>query len=128
MGSVIVKEGRVVALGRNTAEADLDVTAHAEVAALRRAGPEVGGLDLSGCTLYSTGEPCIMCVGAIVSARVSCVVLGGHYDRYHGGFGDYSVEKALALVGRDDIRVVRGVLREECEAMRWAYWARLAQG
>ena len=128
VGSVIVRDGQVVSKGCNTAKRDLDLTAHAEIMALKHAGPAQGHTDLTGCTLYSTGEPCIMCAGAIVSAGISTVVLGGNYSRHHGEFGDYSIEKALMLVHRGDIKVIRGVLTEECEAMRWSYWARAARG
>ena len=127
VGSVIVKDGQVVARGHNTANSDLDLTAHAEMVALKYAGPALGHTDLTGATLYSTGEPCIMCAGAIVSAGITTVVLGGNYSRYHGQFGDYSVDKALGLVRRGDIQVVRGVLTEECEVMRWNYWAKQAK-
>jgi tRNA(adenine34) deaminase len=128
VGSVIVRDGEVVATGCNTAKRDLDMTAHAEIAAMKNAGPAQGHTDLSGCTLYSTGEPCIMCAGAMVSAGIARVVLGGNYSKHNGGFGDYSVEKAFAFVNRNDIEVVRGVLTAECEAMRWSYWARQARG
>ncbi len=127
VGSVVVRDGQVVAVGCNTAKRDLDLTAHAEIAAMKNAGPAQGSLDLTGCVLYSTGEPCIMCVGAIVSAGITTVVLGGNYSRHHGEFGDYSVEKALSFVGRGAVKVVRGVLTEECEAMRWSFWAKEAR-
>ena len=122
VGSVIVKDGQVIARGHNTADPDLDITAHAETVALRNAGPALGHMDLSGCTLYSTGEPCLMCAGAIVFADVSAVVLGGNYYRGYRDFGDYSLEKVFALVDRSDTKVIRGVLTEECEAMRHGHW------
>jgi len=120
VGSVIVKQGEVIARGHNTAGPDLDITAHAETVALRNAGPVLGHMDLSGCILYSTGEPCLMCAGAIVFAGVSAVVLGGNYSRRFSAQdqGDYSVEKVFALVDRSDTEVIRGILTGECEAMR----------
>ena len=127
VGSVIVRDGEVVATGCNTAKRDLDMTAHAEMVAMKNAGPAQGHTNLAGSTLYSTGEPCVMCAGAIVSAGIARVVLGGNYSKHNGGFGDYSLEKALAFVNRPEIEVIRGVLTAECEAMRWRYWARQAR-
>ncbi|MBM3926377.1 MAG: nucleoside deaminase [SAR202 cluster bacterium] len=128
VGSVIVKGGKVVAKGHNLANSDLDVTAHAETVALRNGGPKLGHLDFTGCTLYTTYEPCLMCAGAIVFAGVETLVMGGNYNPNWGRYGNYSVEKAFALVERSSIKVVRGVLVEECEAMTWEYRAKVARG
>ena len=98
VGAVVVFENRIIGRGYNQTESLHDATAHAEMVALKYAGPALGHTDLTGATLYSTGEPCIMCAGAIVSAGITTVVLGGNYSRYHGQFGDYSVDKALGLV------------------------------
>ena len=115
VGSVIVKEGRVIAKGHNLVTTGQDPTAHAETVALRNAGPSMERLDLSGCTLYTTFEPCMMCAGAIVTSGVSILVMGGNYSSTIRRYGDYSVERAFELVQRGDIEVVRGVLVEECE-------------
>jgi tRNA(adenine34) deaminase len=128
VGSVIVRDGEIVAKGYNLAHSDLDVTAHAETVALRNGGPKLGNLDFTGCTLYTTYEPCLMCAGAIVFAGVGTLVMGGNYNPNWGKYGDYSVEKAFALVDRAGIKVIRGVLVEECEAMTWEYRARVARG
>ncbi|MBM3926376.1 MAG: nucleoside deaminase [SAR202 cluster bacterium] len=127
VGSLVVLDSKVIAKAYNTAIPDLDVCAHAETVALKRAGQALGHLDMTGSTLYSTGESCMICAGAIAIAGVKRVVLGGNYHKSVGKVGDYSLEKALALVGRNDIEVIRGVLTEECEAMRWAYWSRTAK-
>jgi tRNA(adenine34) deaminase len=128
VGSVIVKDGVVIAKGHNKAISDLDVTSHAETDALRNAGPALGHTDLTGCTLYTTFEPCMMCAGAIVFAGVSTLVMGGNYNPNYGGYGAYSVEKAFQAVERgDDIEVIRGVLVEECEAMSWQHKAKMAR-
>jgi tRNA(adenine34) deaminase len=76
IGAVVVRGGEVIARGRNRREADADPTAHAEVLALREAGKKVGSWRLSDCVLYVTLEPCVMCAGAIVLARVPLVVFG----------------------------------------------------
>ena len=119
IGTVIIKDGQVIARGRNKATTDLDLTAHAETVALRYAGPALGHTDLTGCTLYTTFEPCMMCAGAIAVAKVDTVVLGGNYNRNYGGYGDYSVEGALASVGYSHVNVVRGILVEACEEIVW---------
>lgn len=76
VGCVIVKDGAVIGEGRNRREARQDATAHAEVEAIRMACAALGSWHLEGCTLYVTLEPCPMCAGAIVNARVSTVVYG----------------------------------------------------
>lgn len=74
IGCAIVRAGEIVARSRNRREADADPTAHAEILALREAGRRLGGWRLTDCALYVTLEPCLMCAGAIVLARVPVVV------------------------------------------------------
>jgi tRNA(adenine34) deaminase len=76
IGAVVVRAGAVIARARNRREADADPTGHAEILALRAAGKHVGQWRLGDCTLYVTLEPCVMCAGAIVLARVPLVVFG----------------------------------------------------
>ena len=76
VGCVIVRDGELVGQGRNRREADGDATAHAEVEAIRDACARLGGWRLHGCTLYVTLEPCPMCAGAIINARVEEVRYG----------------------------------------------------
>ncbi len=76
VGAVVVKEGRVVGRGYNAPVASSDPTAHAEVRALRDAGRALGNYRLGECTLYVTLEPCAMCAGAIMHARIARVVYG----------------------------------------------------
>jgi tRNA(adenine34) deaminase len=125
VGSVIVKDGVFIAGGYNKAISDLDVTSHAETDAMRNAGPALGHTDLSGCTLYTTQEPCMMCAGAIVFAGIDTLVMGGNYNKNYGTYGDYSVEKAFEMVERGSIKVIRGVLVDECEAIGWNYKVRM---
>lgn len=87
IGAVVLDpEGEVVAVGHNAREADTDPTAHAEILALRAAGKAMGSWRLTGCTLVVTLEPCAMCAGAAVLARVDRVVLGA-WDRKAGACG-----------------------------------------
>jgi tRNA(adenine34) deaminase len=76
IGAVVVRGGEVIARARNRREAEHDPTGHAEVLALREAGQRVGSWRLADCALYVTLEPCVMCAGAIVLARVPLVVFG----------------------------------------------------
>ena len=87
IGCVIVAEtGEVISAAHNMTVSHHDPTAHAEILALRKAAEVVGNYRLPGCTLFATIEPCIMCMGAIVHARLSCVVFGA-YDEKWGGAG-----------------------------------------
>ena len=76
VGAVIVKDGAIIARGHNRTETDKDPTAHAEMIAIRRAAEVLGGWRLPGCTLVVTLEPCSMCAGAIVWARIEKLVIG----------------------------------------------------
>ncbi|HEX2758361.1 MAG TPA: nucleoside deaminase, partial [Thermoanaerobaculia bacterium] len=76
VGAAVVKDGQVIARGRNARERDRDPTAHAEIVAIRRAARKLGTWRLSGCTLYVTLEPCAMCAGAMVLARLPRLVYG----------------------------------------------------
>ena len=74
VGAVIVREGEIIGRGRNGPIGAHDPTAHAEILAIREAARRVGNYRLAGCTLYVTLEPCVMCVGAFMHARIDCVV------------------------------------------------------
>lgn len=76
VGAVVVRDGRVVGRGYNRRESRRDPTAHAEILALRQAARVLGGWRLSGCVLYVTLEPCVMCAGAMVLARIDRLVFG----------------------------------------------------
>ena len=76
VGALVIKDGQVLGRGHNRNLLDNDPTAHAEIIALRQAAARVGNHRLPGCTLYSTIEPCSMCAGALVAARVARLVFG----------------------------------------------------
>jgi tRNA(adenine34) deaminase len=92
VGAVLVRDGQVLAAGRNAPVGDSDPTAHAEIMALRSAARAIGNYRLDGCTLYVTLEPCAMCAGALVLARMERVVFGA-WDEKAGMSG--SVEDLL---------------------------------
>lgn len=118
VASIIVRDGEVLARASNTMFIDHDPSAHAEIAALRIACRTLRTLDLSGSTLYSTLEPCAMCLWCMLEAKVTRLVLGGRYAGI-GGFelGRYTVEAFLEFTGRR-LEIVTGVLEDECEAVR----------
>jgi len=96
-GAVIVKDGKVVAEGSNTVTVDNDPTAHAEVNAIRRACAVLGTFDLSGCELYTSCEPCPMCLAACYWAHVSKVFYAaGREDAADAGFDDEMIYVEVA--------------------------------
>jgi tRNA(adenine34) deaminase len=113
IGAVVAaQDGRILGRGHNRPVALDDPTAHAEISALRRAGALVGNYRLTGTALVVTIEPCIMCVGAAVQARVGLLVYGSP-DPKSGAAGslyDFSEDRRL----NHQFRVVSGVLEEEC--------------
>jgi tRNA(adenine34) deaminase len=121
IGAVVVHEGEVLASGRNEREARQDPTAHAEVLALREAAAKLGSWRVLDSVLYVTLEPCAMCAGAIVLARVPRVVFGA-WDPKAGAAG--SVLDVLAqpqLNHRPE--VAGGLLAEECGALLSSFFA-----
>ena len=118
VAAVIVRDGEIIATGRNTIFADHDPSAHAEVAAIRVACRQFKTLDLSGATLYSTLEPCPMCLWLILEAKIERLVLGArHAALKRLDTGDYSVETFLALTRRP-LELVTGVLEQQCTDLR----------
>ena len=112
IGAVLVRDGEVLARDHNRREIDTDPTAHAELLAVRAGARELGSWRLEGCTLYVTLEPCTMCAGALVLARLPRLVFGAD-DPKAGAVG------ALYDIPRDprlnhQVEVVRGVRAPEC--------------
>jgi tRNA(Arg) A34 adenosine deaminase TadA len=118
-GSVIVRDSRVVAAAHNTVWRDIDPTAHAEVNNIRAAARALKTIDLSGCTLYSTCEPCPMCLAAIHWAKISRVVFGAAIeDAAAAGFSELRVPaRELASMGGSPLVVEGGLLAEECRSL-----------
>lgn len=112
IGAVVVRDGEVVGRGHNRREADRDPTAHAEILALREASAALGRWRLDDCTLVVTLEPCTMCAGALVLARLRRVVFGAD-DPKAGAVGAlYDVPRDTRL--NHQVEVVRGVEAEAC--------------
>jgi tRNA(adenine34) deaminase len=121
VGALVVAGGRVLARAANRTVRDQDPTAHAEVLALRAAAAALGSWRLSGCTLYVTLEPCAMCAGAIVLARVDRVVFGAWDDKagMAGSVGD--LLRHPRLNHRPELR--GGVLEGECGELLQRFFA-----
>lgn len=116
VGAVVVdSNGELLATASNRTIADSDPTAHAEILALREASSKIGNYRLVGATVYTTVEPCVMCAGALVNARISRLVFGAHDER----FG--AVETLFRLCDSEKlnhrIEIVSGVLGDECREL-----------
>ena len=121
VGAVIVVNGEIVATGRNCSVATSDPSAHAEIIALREAGSGLGNYRLPDATLYVTLEPCVMCTGAIVQARLKRVVFGA-YDKKAGALGSVEdLSDSRALNHRFEIN--GGLLADECSDILRAFFA-----
>ena len=114
VGCVIVRDGVIVGRGRNRREQDKTALAHAECEAIRQACETLGGWRLWDCTLYVTLEPCPMCAGAIINARLPRVVFGAS-DTKCGACGSVCDLFSMEFNHRPD--VAKGVLEEECAAV-----------
>ena len=114
-GAVIVKEEKVIACEHNIVWATVDITAHAEVTAIRKACLALQGIDLSGCTLYSTTEPCPMCFSACHWAKLDRIVYGAAIDDARAvGFSELPISNfEMKRQGGSRVEIVPHFLREE---------------
>jgi len=121
VGAVVVCDGQVVGRGFNQPVRSHDPTAHAEVVALRDAATRIGNYRLPGCTLFVTLEPCVMCCGAIMHARIARVVFGAS-DPKTGAAGS-----VIDLFGEEQLnhhaQVSGGILAHECGSLLSAFFA-----
>ncbi len=115
VGAVVVQDERVIGQGFNRSICDHDPSAHAEVQALRDAGRFLTNHRFPDCTLYVTLEPCVMCAGAILQARVRRVVFGAYDERYGAGGSHLNLLESEFMNHR--CRVVAGVMKESCEQL-----------
>lgn len=112
VGAVLVRAGVVLGRGRNSPISRNDPTAHAEILALREAATAAGNYRLEGTTLYVTLEPCVMCAGALVTARLERLVFGARDLRFGGVRSKFRLADSELLNHR--IEIVEGVLAVEC--------------
>ena len=124
VGSLIVRDDEIVGRGRNQIRTAKSPLIHAETDAIADACKNLGTVDLSGTTLYTTMEPCPMCAGALLQAKVGEWVVGGRFKSVgRTDLGRYSIENFAEFVGAD-IRITSGVFQQECETLRGRYYLR----
>jgi tRNA(adenine34) deaminase len=121
VGAVVVISDRVIGRGRNSPIAMTDPTAHAEILALREAAAAAGNYRLEDATVYSTLEPCVMCAGALVAARVRRLVFGARDLRFGGVRSKFRVADSDLLNHR--VEIVEGVLAAECAELMQSFFA-----
>ncbi|MDD2959696.1 MAG: tRNA adenosine(34) deaminase TadA [Lachnospiraceae bacterium] len=125
IGCVIVSEGKIIARGYNRRNTEQNTTSHAEMNAIRKASKKLGDWRLEGCTIYITLEPCQMCAGAIVQARITRAVIGS-MNAKAGCAG--SVLNILEMPEfNHQVEVTRGILQEECSQMLSGFFRELRE-
>ena len=115
IGCVIVYEGKIIARGYNRRNTDKNTLSHAELNAIKKASKKLGDWRLEGCTMYITLEPCQMCAGAIVQARVDEVVIGSMNPK--AGCAGSILNLLEVPQFNHQVKITRGVLEEECSAL-----------
>lgn len=121
IGAVVVRDGSLIAAAANEREARNDPTAHAEVLALQAAAREAGTWRLAGCTMYVTLEPCPMCAGALVLARLDRVVWGAQNTDAGAALTLYNIPQDPRLNHR--VEITPDVLAEECRDLLGGFFA-----
>ncbi len=121
VGAVIVRDGKLLAAGSNSPIAANDPTAHAEINSLRYACAASGNYRLEGATIYVTLEPCAMCAGALVNARLSRLVFGARDLRFGGAGSKFQIADSELLNHR--LAITEGVLGAECLAPLQRFFA-----
>ena len=122
IGAVILLDGRIIALGQNRVLRDSDPTAHAEIVALRAAAQAIGNYRLTGCTLVSTLEPCAMCAGAMIHARIDRLIFAADDPKAGAAGSVLDVLNHAALNHRMELE--RGLLAEESTTLLREFFQR----
>jgi tRNA(adenine34) deaminase len=125
IGTSVVAGGELIAVGGNRTRTDCDPTAHAEMIALRQAAQKLGNYRLAEVTVYSTIEPCVMCAGALIQARVRLLVYGAADERAGAVESHFQICDAPQLNHR--IEVIKGILEDECRELMQEFFKRKRQ-
>lgn len=125
VGAAVVKNGRVISVGHNIRNVHHDPTLHAEIVAIRSACEKLGDWRLTDCDLYVTLEPCVMCSGAIINARMRSVYFGA-YDDMYGAAGGRIDLFSKAYFG-SNTTVYGGIMEEECTSMLREFFSSLRE-
>jgi tRNA(adenine34) deaminase len=112
---VVTNDGKLLAIAGNRTRTDCDPTAHAEIVALREAARKIGNYRLTDAAVYSTIEPCAMCAGALVQARVKRLIYGARDERFGAVETHFRICDSSSLNHR--LEIMPGVLEEECRAI-----------
>ena len=126
VGAVVVQYGEIIGRGQNRREESGDPTAHAEILALQEAGRSLGSWRLEECDLYVTLEPCVMCAGALVWARIRRLIFGARDAKAGGVVSLYEVPTDSRLNHR--VEVIEGILTESCAALMTDFFEKLRAG
>lgn len=125
IGAVIVKNGKIIARGHNQKEEKADTTMHAEIIAIKKASKKIGAWRLNGCEMYITLEPCPMCAGAIINARLDKIYIGT-MDEKNGACG--SVTNVLEEYKQNyKVQKEEGIHQKECEEIIKNFFKELRQ-
>lgn len=125
IGAVIVKNGKIIARGHNQKEEKADTTMHAEIIAIKKASKKIGAWRLNGCEMYVTLEPCPMCAGAIINARLDKIYIGT-MDEKNGACG--SVTDVLEEYKQNyKVQKEEGIHQKECEEIIKKFFKELRQ-
>jgi tRNA(adenine34) deaminase len=122
VGAVVVLDNQVIGRGRNSPISKNDPTAHAEILALREASAAISNYRLEGATLFCTLEPCIMCAGALVTARIAKLVFGARDLRFGGVRSKFRLADSDVLNHR--VEIVEGTLGAECTELMQRFFAK----
>ena len=123
IGCVIVHDDTIIARGYNRRNTDANTLAHAELAAIRKAGKKLGDWRLEGCTMYVTLEPCQMCAGALVQSRIDALVLGAKNPK--AGCAGSVINLLQISAFNHQVEIRHGVLEEECSRLLSDFFADL---
>lgn len=116
IGACVVDEsGNVLAVSGNRTRTDCDPTAHAEIVVLREAAKKIGNYRLTECSVYTTIEPCAMCAGALVQARVKRLIYGSVDERFGAVESVFEICTSSSL--NHQMEIVSGILKDECRAL-----------
>lgn len=125
IGCVIVQDGKIIARGYNRRNTDKNTLSHAELIAIRKAAKKLGDWRLEGCTMYITLEPCQMCAGAMVQARLTEAVIGCMNPKAGCAGSVLNILQMEAF--NHQVRVTRGVLQEECSKILQQFFRELRE-
>ncbi len=123
-GASIVKNDKVIVSAHNIVWQSMDITAHAEINAIRKACKELNTIDLTGCVIYSTCEPCPMCFSAIHWAKIKKIVFGtGIMDAEKFGFSELPIlNETMRDIGKTDIEIIGDFIKKEAVEL-FEYWS-----